>query len=166
MTVDETWLHHFTPKSNRQSSECTAQDEPAPKRGKTQQSAGKVMASVFWGTHGIIFIDYFEKGRTTNSDYYIALLDRLKGEIAEKRPHLKKKKVLLTKTMHRITNQWKRRQKSINWASNCFYIHRILQICPQRLFPFLRSQKNSRREEIFTEWRSDRRNWDLFWSKW
>ncbi|GFW92999.1 putative DD34D transposase [Trichonephila clavipes] len=28
------------------------------------------------------------------SDYYVALLERLKDEIAEKRPHLKKKKVL------------------------------------------------------------------------
>lgn len=95
VTMDETWLHHFTPKSNRQSSEWTAHDEPAPKRAKTQQSAGKVMASVFWDARGIIFIDYLEKGRTINSDYYIALLDRLKDEIAEKRPHLQKKKVLL-----------------------------------------------------------------------
>ena len=52
------------------------------------------MASVFWDAHGIIFIDYLEKGKTINSDYYIALLERLKDEIAEKRPHLKKKKVL------------------------------------------------------------------------
>ncbi|KAF7266620.1 hypothetical protein GWI33_020120 [Rhynchophorus ferrugineus] len=35
VTMDETWLHHFTPKSNRQSSELTAYDEFAPKRGKT-----------------------------------------------------------------------------------------------------------------------------------
>ncbi|KAF7268102.1 hypothetical protein GWI33_018730 [Rhynchophorus ferrugineus] len=35
--VDKTWLHHFTPKSKRQSSEWTANDEPAPKRGKTKQ---------------------------------------------------------------------------------------------------------------------------------
>ncbi|KAF7269470.1 hypothetical protein GWI33_017520 [Rhynchophorus ferrugineus] len=48
VTMDEAWFHHFTPKSNRQSSEWTAHDEPAPKRGKTPQSAGKVMASVFW----------------------------------------------------------------------------------------------------------------------
>ncbi|KAF7274862.1 hypothetical protein GWI33_012474 [Rhynchophorus ferrugineus] len=58
VTKDETWLHHFTPKFNRQSSEWIAHDEPAPKRGKTQQSAGKVMASVFRDAHGIIFIDY------------------------------------------------------------------------------------------------------------
>lgn len=94
VTMDETWIHHYTPESNRQSAEWTASDEPNPKRGKTQQSAGKVMASVFWDAHGIIFIDYLEKGKTINSDYYIAMLERLKTEIAEKRPHLKKKKVL------------------------------------------------------------------------
>jgi [histone H3]-lysine36 N-dimethyltransferase SETMAR len=94
VTMDETWLHHFTPESNRQSAEWTARDEVTPKRGKTQKSAGKVMASVFWDAHGIIFIDYLKKGKTINSDYYVALLERLKDEIAEKRPHLKKKKVL------------------------------------------------------------------------
>jgi len=94
VTMDETWLHYFTPESNRQSAEWTARDEPTPKRGKTQQSAGKVMASVFWDAHGIIFIDYLKRGKTINSDYYIALLERLKEEILEKRPHLQKKKVL------------------------------------------------------------------------
>ncbi|KAF7280580.1 hypothetical protein GWI33_005727 [Rhynchophorus ferrugineus] len=60
----------------------------APKREKMQQSAGKAKASVFWDAHGIVFIDYLEKERTINSDYYIALLHRLKDQIAEKRPHL------------------------------------------------------------------------------
>lgn len=69
VTMDETWLHHYTPESNRQSAEWTATGEPSPKRGKTQKSAGKVMASVFWDAHGIIFIDYLEKGKTINSDY-------------------------------------------------------------------------------------------------
>ncbi|KAF7277830.1 hypothetical protein GWI33_009246 [Rhynchophorus ferrugineus] len=93
--MDKTWVHHFTPKSNRQSFEWTAYDEPAPKCLKTQQSAGKVMALVFSDAHGKIFIDYLEKGRTINSEYYIALYYYLKDEIAEKRPHLKKKEVLL-----------------------------------------------------------------------
>lgn len=94
VTMDETWIHHYTPESKRQSSEWTGPGESRPKRPKTQQSAGKVMASVFWDTHGILFIDYLEKGKTINSDYYCALLDRLKDEIALKRPHMKKKKIL------------------------------------------------------------------------
>ena len=51
--------------------------ESAPERPKTQQSAGKVMASVFRDAHGVIFIDYLEKGRTITEAYYVALLDRL-----------------------------------------------------------------------------------------
>ena len=35
------------------------------------------MASVFWNAHGVIFIDYLEKGRTITGTYYAALLDRL-----------------------------------------------------------------------------------------
>ncbi|GFU34412.1 histone-lysine N-methyltransferase SETMAR [Trichonephila clavipes] len=76
VTIDKTWLNYFTPKSNRQSAEWTAREEPTPKSGKTQKSADKVMASVFWDTHGIIFTDYLKKEKTINSDHYVALLER------------------------------------------------------------------------------------------
>ena len=49
------------------------------------------MASVFWYPHGIIFIDYLEKGRTITGAYYAALLDQLVDEIRKKPTHLKKK---------------------------------------------------------------------------
>ena len=49
------------------------------------------MASVFWDAHGVIFIDYLEKGRTITGAYYAALLDRLDDQIRKKRQHLKKK---------------------------------------------------------------------------
>ena len=55
----------------------TGSGESHPKRPKTQQWAGKVMAPVFCDARGILFIDYLEKGKTINSDYYMALLDRL-----------------------------------------------------------------------------------------
>jgi hypothetical protein len=45
------------------------------------------LASVLRDARGIIFIDYFEKGQTINSEYYIALLERLSDEIKKKRPH-------------------------------------------------------------------------------
>ena len=61
---------------------------------KTQHLVGKVMASVFWDAHGILFIDYLEKGKTINSEYHMALLDRLSTEIKKKRPHMERKKVL------------------------------------------------------------------------
>jgi [histone H3]-lysine36 N-dimethyltransferase SETMAR len=92
--MDVTWLLHNTPDSNRQSAEWTERDELNSKHGKTQWSAGKVMASVFWEVRGIIFIEYLEKGQTINSEYNIALLERLNDKIKKKRTHLKKKKVL------------------------------------------------------------------------
>ena len=61
--------------------------ENAPKRPKTQQSSGYVIASVFWDAHGVTSNDYLEKGRTITGSYYAALLDRLVDEIRKKRPH-------------------------------------------------------------------------------
>ena len=43
------------------------------------------MASLFWDAHGVLFIDYLEKGKTINSGRYIGQLMRLKNEIGEKR---------------------------------------------------------------------------------
>ena len=86
--MDETWIHHFSLESNRQSGEWTAAGESRPKRSKTPTSGGKVLASVFWD---ILFIDYLEKVWTINSEYYIALSVYLKEEIAKKQPKMKKK---------------------------------------------------------------------------
>ena len=94
VTMDETWIHYYTPDSREASREWVEPGGSAPKRPKTQKSAGKVMASVFWDARGIIYIDYLEKGRTITGVYYAALLDRLVDEIKEKRPHLQKKKIL------------------------------------------------------------------------
>ena len=83
VTMDETWIHYYTRETKGSSAEWIAAGESRPKRPKTQQWAGKVMASVFRDAHGILFIDYLEKGKNINSDYYMALLDRLCTEIKE-----------------------------------------------------------------------------------
>ena len=83
------------------SAEWTAAGESRPKRPKTQQFAGNVMAPEFWDAHGILFIYYFEKGKTINSDYYMALLDRLSAKMKKKRPDMQKKKVLFHQALHR-----------------------------------------------------------------
>ena len=92
--MDETWIHHYTLETKGSSAEWTADGESRAKRPNTQQWPGKVIASVFWDAHGILFIDYLEKGKTINSDYYMVLLDRLSAEIKKNRPHMQKKKVL------------------------------------------------------------------------
>ena len=93
-TTNETWIHHFTPDSKRASVEWRGEGESRARRPKTQQSASKVMASVFWDMHGILLIDFLPKGQTNNSDYFIDLLDRLEDTIKKKRPHMAQKKPL------------------------------------------------------------------------
>ena len=64
MATDEAWIHHYTSESCEGSKEQVEPCESAPKRLKMQQSAGKVLASVFWDAHRIIFIHCLEKGKT------------------------------------------------------------------------------------------------------
>ena len=44
-------------------------DSHPPKKFKRVSSAGKVMTSFFWGSQGVIMMDYFEEGRTTNGAF-------------------------------------------------------------------------------------------------
>ena len=53
MTVDETCIQHYTPESREGSKQGVKPGESAPKRPKTQQSAGKAMAGVFRDAHGV-----------------------------------------------------------------------------------------------------------------
>ncbi|CAK9827513.1 Histone-lysine N-methyltransferase SETMAR [Anthophora retusa] len=94
VTVDETWIHHYTPETKQQSKQWIMSGESAPKKAKTVLSAGKVMATVFWDSQGIILIDYLQKSKTITGEYYATLLDRLKEQLKKERPRLARKKVL------------------------------------------------------------------------
>ena len=63
-------------------------------RNYVQDGGRRTLKKIFWDAHDILFIDYLEKGKTINSDFYMALLDRLSAEIMKKRPHIQKRKVL------------------------------------------------------------------------
>lgn len=94
VTVDETWVHHYTPETKEQSKQWCFPGERAPKKAKTVSSAGKVMATVFWDSNGVIHTDYLEKGKTITGQYYCDLLDRFDADLRAKRPRLQRKKVL------------------------------------------------------------------------
>ena len=57
---------------------------PRPKKFKTQPSAGKVMATVFWDAKGVIMLDFLPKRSTITGVYYANLLDQLRIVIREK----------------------------------------------------------------------------------
>ena len=73
MTVNETWIHWCTPETKEQLKQWTSPSEHAPKKAKTVLPTGKVMATVFWDSQGIIYIDYLEKGKTVEGLYYTEL---------------------------------------------------------------------------------------------
>ena len=47
-----------------------------------------------FGRAWYFFIDYLEKDKTINRDYYMELMDRLSAEIKKKQIEMQKKKVL------------------------------------------------------------------------
>lgn len=94
VTMDETWVHFYDPETKQQSMEWKHRGSPRPKKFRVQKSAGKVLASVFWDTRGIIMIDYLEKGQTITGDYYSKLLITLKEKIKERRRGMLAKGVL------------------------------------------------------------------------
>ena len=74
----------------------------------------------------------------------------------------KRKKCCSTKTMHRATSSWKRCQ--IEWIKLRIASSPTM-IWPQRLLALCRPEKNAPGKEIWLQWRSDCRNWDLFWEQ-
>jgi len=58
---------------------------PRSKEFRVQNSAGKVIASIFSDQDGILLTDYFPKGQTINAEYYSSLLVQLKDILKEKR---------------------------------------------------------------------------------
>ena len=68
-------------------SQCngSALAHPPPKKFRTQPSASKVMATVFWDSKGIILIDYKPAGTSVTGEYYANVIKQLRVAIKEKR---------------------------------------------------------------------------------
>ena len=92
VTGDESWVHHYSPETKRQSLEWKHPSSLVKKKFKSQLSAGKVI----WDSEEPISEDFLEKGSIINSARYCDLLaKRLKPAICTKRRGLLSKKVLL-----------------------------------------------------------------------
>jgi len=50
VTMGETWLCHYDPETKQPSMEWRHSGSPRPKNFRVQKSAGKVLASIFWGS--------------------------------------------------------------------------------------------------------------------
>ena len=70
VTGDETWLHHWDPDTKKESMQWKHPGSPSPKKFRSQPSASKVMATVFWDSKEIILIDYKPVGTSITGEYY------------------------------------------------------------------------------------------------
>jgi histone-lysine N-methyltransferase SETMAR len=61
VAMDKTWLYHYDPETKQQSMEWRHSGSPSPKIFRVQNSAGKVLTSIFWDQDGILLIDYLPK---------------------------------------------------------------------------------------------------------
>ena len=102
MTVDETWVHYYEPENKAQRRHWVGPGSPRPNKFKTQPSAGKVMATVFWDAKGIIMLDFLPKRSTITGVYYANLLDQLRTAIHEKCRGKLSKGVLLQQDNARV----------------------------------------------------------------
>ena len=147
VTVDETWIHRYTLEMKEQSKQWTKSGEFASKKAKTVPSAGKIMATVFWDSRGIIFTDYLEKGRIITGQYYADLLDRFDAELKKKTASFSEKKKSFIMITHQLIPQlpW---QNWSNYATNCCLIHPILQIWPPAISIYFQTWKNGLTESF------------------
>ena len=75
VTVDETWVHYYEPENKAQSRQSVGPGSPKPKKFKTQPSAGKVMATVFWDAQGVIMLGFLAEKSTITGAYYANFLE-------------------------------------------------------------------------------------------
>ena len=71
VTVDETSVHYYGPENKAQSRQWVGLGSgPKPKKFKTQPSAGKVMATVYWDAKDVIRLDFLPMRSTITGVYY------------------------------------------------------------------------------------------------
>ena len=77
VTMDDTWVHQYTPELKQQPKQWKRAESSFPKKAKKVLSSNKVTAFVFWNSKSVVLIDYLEKDRTTNSVYFCIFSHRL-----------------------------------------------------------------------------------------
>ena len=66
VTVDD---HYYEPENKAQNGQWVGPGSPTPKKFKTQPSAGKLTATVFWDSKGVIIFDVLPKTSTITGLY-------------------------------------------------------------------------------------------------
>jgi histone-lysine N-methyltransferase SETMAR len=94
---DESWVHHYQPKSKRASMQWKLPNSPSTRKSKVTPSAGKVILTVFWDSQGVLLAHFQKRGENVNSASYeyCEVLLKLLDAIRRKHPGQLARGVLL-----------------------------------------------------------------------
>ena len=102
VTVDDTWVHYYEPENKAQSHQWVGPGSSRPKKFKTQPSAGKVMAAVFWEAKRRYYVGLFTQEKYNNWSVLCKLVRPVRTAIREKRRGKLPKGVLLQQDNARV----------------------------------------------------------------
>ena len=88
ITGDETWVDGYDLETKFQSSQWKHPESPRPKKTRQIRSNVKVMLTYFFDSRGIVHHEYAPEGQTTNKEYYLQVLCRLREAVRRKRPDM------------------------------------------------------------------------------
>jgi hypothetical protein len=76
VTRDESWVHHYQPKSKRASMQWKDSSSlfRSTKKFKVTPTAGTVMLTVFWDSQGVLLAHFQNRGENMNSASYCEVL--------------------------------------------------------------------------------------------
>jgi len=142
--------------------------DPTPKKFRVQESAGKVIASIFWDQDGILHIDYLPNGQTNNAECHSSLLVQLKDILKEKRSGMDTKGSYSCTSMPWLTGLLQLRSNWPTWASSVLITHPITGTGPAGLSTVPWTEKTIERSLFFVRrgghcWRGDQVGRTNFW---
>ena len=85
ITGDESWVYGYGPETKQQSSQWKRPDEPRPKKSRQSRSHVNLMLIIFFDCKGVVHYEFAPRGQTTNKEYYVKILKRLRDAVRKKR---------------------------------------------------------------------------------
>ena len=160
--MDKTWIHHYTPETKRSSAEWTAAGES---RDQKLNSGLARLWLPYFGTHMVLCLSTILRKlkpliATITWHYWIDWAQKSrKNGFTCKKVFFHQDNVPCHKTMKTMVK--------LNKLSFEFLPQRpySLDLAPKRLLTLCWAEKNAPGKEIWLQWRSDYRNWGLFWEQ-
>ena len=152
VTVVATWIYQYNPESKIQSMQWLRKGSIGPIKFKSERSVQKVKATVFWGSEGIILVDFLEGLKTITGIYYEDVLRKFKAAVIKKGQESCTGASHSIMTMHLRTLQELQGLSDKNFAGKFYHTHSTAMILPRLTF-FISQAKRTLQRNTISEYR-------------